>query len=230
MDQELLTRLEGILSDSARSHNYQQAANDYILLLEKNPEAPIIYFYLGLIMVRMKNIQNGIRYLEQAKAANLDPGQRFRCLIFLGKAYADIKAYSKAERAFREALQTGIPEPGAYSALGAVFYERSMVQQSIDALRKALEIDPNYAGALNNLGYILVETKKDIEEGIRLCAKAVEIEPQNPAYRDSLGKALMAASHFHEAEKEFQKAMEIAPDDKIVAQHIIELRAKMERK
>lgn len=223
-------KLEEILNDSAQSGDYNKAIEKYLSLLEANPENKTIYFYLGLVMVRVGNTQNGIRYLEMAKSILLDPGQRFRCLIFLGKAYADSKAFSKAERVFREALQTGIPEPGAYSALGAVFYERSMVDQAIDALRKALEIDPDYPGALNNLGYILTETQRNIEEGISLCTKAVELDPKNPAYRDSLGKSLMTGGFFEEAELEFQKAMELFPDDKIIAEHILELRKKMEHR
>ncbi|MGL5254700.1 MAG: tetratricopeptide repeat protein [Brevinema sp.] len=230
MSQSLVSKLELILSESAQNGTYGNAIDRYLQLLEDNPEAVIIYFYLGLVSIRLNNVTNGIRYLEMARSAELDMGQKFRCLIFLGKAYADVKAYSKAERMFREALQTGVPEPGAYSAIGAIFYERSMIDQSIDALRKALDIDPNYPGALNNLGYILVETKRNVEEGIRLCTKAVEVDAKNPAYRDSLGKALMAAGYYTEAEEQLKKALELSPEDNIVAEHLVELRQKMERK
>ncbi|MGL5956928.1 MAG: tetratricopeptide repeat protein [Brevinema sp.] len=223
-----INQLEDILAESAIAGDYTYAITEFTQLYESNPTEPLYSFYLGLLMVRTKNYHSGIRYLEQAKSAKLDPGQRLRCLVFLGKAYADVKAYSKAERAFREALQTGVPEAGAYSALGAVFYERKMVNQAIDALNKALEIDPNYAGAINNLGYILIESKKDIEKGISLCRKAVELDPENPAYRDSLGQALMSRKLYHEAQGELEKAMELSPANEIIMKRYNNLLTLME--
>ncbi len=226
----IVDRLEDILSDSATSGNYDQAIKVLTELYENNISEPVYSFYLGLLMVRTKNYQKGIRYLEQAKNAKLDPGQRLRCLVFLGKAYADTKAYSKAERAFREALQTGVPEAGAYSALGAVFYEREMINQAIDALNKALEIDPNYAGAINNLGYILVETKKNVDKGLSLCRKAVELDPENPAYRDSLGRALISAKMYKEAKDELEIAMKLSPDNEVIVDRYNEVQILMEGK
>jgi len=229
MNKLSITEMDNLLIECANSSDYTKAIDKLLLILESTPEDAIVCFYLGLVLVRVKNYQSGIRYLEQAKNAKLDPGQRLRCLIFLGKAYADVKSYSKAERAFREALQTGVPEPGAYSALGAVFYERNMVNQAVDALKKALEIDPDYAGAINNLGYILVETKKNIEKGISLCQKAVELDPSNPAYRDSLGKALMDNNRLDEAKIEIKKALELSPENKVIIARLKELHIKMEK-
>ncbi len=227
---KLVNKLEELLSTSAETGNYTDTVKLLTDMFEMNPTESLYSFYLGLVLVRTKNYQSGIKYLEQAKNAKLDPGQRLRCLIFLGKAYADVKAYSKAERAFREALQTGVPEPGAYSALGAIFYERNMVNQAIDALRKALEIDPNYVGAINNLGYILVETKKDIAQGVSLCRKAVKLDPENPAYRDSLGKALFDNKLYDEAKEELEIAMKLSPNNEIIIKRYKSVLEKMEGK
>lgn len=231
MSQANLTKqLEQLLVQGSDTGNYKIIVDKLTFMLEDNPTEPLYHLYLGLMLVRSQQYQSGIRHLEQSKSAKLDPGQRLRCLVFLGKAYADVRAYSKAERAFREALQTGVPEPGAYSALGAVFYERNMINQAIDALKKALEIDPNYAGALNNLGYILVETKKNIAEGINLCRRAVELDPQNSAYRDSLGKALIDSKQYEDAREELQKAIELDPENETISQRFEDLQKLMEDK
>ena len=227
---KLVNKLEELLATSAETGDYTDTVKRLTDMSEANPSEDIYSFYLGLLLVRTKNYQSGIRYLEQAKNAKLDPGQKLRCLVFLGKAYADVKAFSKAERAFREALQTGVPEPGAYSALGAIFYERNMVNQAIDALKKALDIDPNYVGAINNLGYILVETKKDITEGITLCRKAVKLNPDNPAYRDSHGKALFDNKLYEEAKEELEVAMKLAPNNEIILKRYKNILEKLEGK
>jgi len=48
-------------------------------------------------------------------------------------------------------------------------------------------MDPDNAGALNYLGYMLADRNVRLDEAQKLVSKAVELEPQNGAYLDSLG-------------------------------------------
>ncbi|MGL4388379.1 MAG: tetratricopeptide repeat protein [Brevinema sp.] len=220
--------LEDLVAQSADRGDFNTALDQLLELFEKHDENPMISLYLGLVLVRMKNYQSGIRYLEQAKQAELDPGQKLRCLVFLGKAYADVKAFSKAERAFREALQTGVEEAGAYSALGAIFFERNMIDQAIDALQKALDIDPNYAGALNNMGFILCQSKKNIKDGVEYCKKAVDLDPKNPAYRDSYAMSLLVNGMYRDASDQIAIAEQLDPRNTVILAHKKEILKKME--
>lgn len=227
MSQKIATQeMENLLSEAAQTGLYESGITRLTNSLNEDPENESLSFYLGLLHLKNADSVRGIEYLEKARHLDLDPGQRLRCLVFLGKAYADSGSYAQAERAFREALQTGISDPSPYSALGAVFYARKMVDQALDALEKALKIDPNYPGALNNLGYILIETQHDIERGFALCRKAVELDPNNFAYRDSLGKALIEQGWYKEAKVELRKALELSPDNISVKTHLEELKQK----
>ncbi|MGL4393697.1 MAG: tetratricopeptide repeat protein [Brevinema sp.] len=220
--------LEDLVAQGADAGDFNSALDQLLELFEKHDEHPLISLYLGLVFVRMKNYQSGIRYLEQAKEAELDPGQRLRCQVFLGKAYADVKAFSKAERAFREALQTGVEEAGAYSALGAIFFERNMIDQALDALKKALDIDPNYPGALNNLGFILSQSKKDIAKGIESCKRAIDLDPKSAAYRDSYAMALSSNGMHKDALDQIEIAEKLDPQNIIILGHKKEILKKME--
>ncbi|MGL4367593.1 MAG: tetratricopeptide repeat protein [Brevinemataceae bacterium] len=221
--QSLKDRLEELLVKSSESGDFSSAIDDLLKIAEQTKDNPIVCFYLGLLLVRIKNYQSGIRYLEIAKSGVLDPGQKLKCLIFLGKAYADVQAFSKAERAFREALQTGADEPAAYSALGVVFYERNMTQQAVDALKKALELDPKYASAINNLGYIFIDANQDIDQGLDLCRYAVELDSTNPVYRDSFAYALMTHGKYEAAKKELETALSLDPNNKLILSRMKEL-------
>ena len=57
-------------------------------------------------------------------------------------------------------------------------------------LRKAIELDPNYAVAYNNLGYLLWDKKNQPEEGEQLLRKAIELDPNIAAAYNNLGYLL----------------------------------------
>lgn len=219
--------MESLLFQAVRTGQYKTMISRFMTYLNEDLHNDVIYFYLGLLYVKTGDSNQGVECLEKARKSGLDLGQRLRCLIFLGTIYADLGSYAQSERALREALQTGISDPSPYSALGAVFYARNMVDQALDALEKALKIDPEYPGALNNLGYILIETKHDTTRGLMLCRKAVELDPNNYAYRDSLGKALVVHGQYKEAEKEFEKGLKLAPNNSFLIQNLKDLRNNM---
>ena len=66
--------------------------------------------------------------------------------------------------------------------------------------RKALELEPNNALVLNNIGYSMVERGERLDEALKLIQRAVEAEPGNPAYLDSLGRAYYKLGKYAEAE------------------------------
>lgn len=73
--------------------------------------------------------------------------------------------------------------------------------------RTAIEIKPDYADALNNLGYLLARRGEDIRESLELCRDAVTIASDNPAFHDSYGYVLFRMGKVSEAFIHFQRAL-----------------------
>src|ERR1700730_6128431 len=70
---------------------------------------------------------------------------------------------------------------------GAMF-ERTKDYDAAEAeFRKVLAMDPQNAGALNYLGYMLADRNVRLDEAQTMISKAVQLDPQNGAYLDSLG-------------------------------------------
>ena len=95
--------------------------------------------------------------------------------------------------------------------------------------RKVLEIDPNNALTLNNLGYLLVDKTTRYADALKLIKKAVELEPMNGAYLDSLGWVYFKLGEYEPAEENLRKAVERTSTDPTVHDHLGDLYEKTNR-
>jgi Flp pilus assembly protein TadD len=84
---------------------------------------------------------------------------------------------------------------------------------------KALDIDKDNLTALNSLGYILADMGLDKLKGLRLCRKAVDKDPQNAAYLDSLGWACYKCGKLTEARKWLRQAIDTGSQEKLIRDH-----------
>jgi tetratricopeptide (TPR) repeat protein len=108
-------------------------------------------------------------------------------------AYGELKDYPQALRHYTSAELIG--KTSDTNRLNHIFYfqfaaalERNkQLEESEKYFRKCLELSPDFAEALNYLGYMWVEQGVKLEEARKFIEKAVKMEPDNGAYLDSLG-------------------------------------------
>jgi tetratricopeptide (TPR) repeat protein len=93
--------------------------------------------------------------------------------------------------------------------------------------RQVLKLDPDNAGALNYLGYMLAFRNLRLDEAQKFVAKALELDPDNPAYLDSLGWVYYQQGKLTEAEAPLLRANERMGDDPTVHDHLGDLYLKM---
>jgi tetratricopeptide (TPR) repeat protein len=87
-------------------------------------------------------------------------------------------------------------------------------------------MDPNNSQTLNYLGYMLADRNTHLEEALNLIKHAVDLDPQNGAYLDSLGWAYFRLGRYDEAEANLRRAAAKTPNDATVQDHLAELYAK----
>ena len=73
--------------------------------------------------------------------------------------------------------------------------------------KKILTMSPNNPYALNNLGYLYSEYGVNTDMAQELCQKAVDLSPDNPGFRDSLGWAAFKNRDYRKAEEELKKSL-----------------------
>ncbi len=87
-------------------------------------------------------------------------------------------------------------------------------------LREILKLSPRNPIALNNLGYFLTERDEKFDEALKLIEKALEIDPLNPSYLDSLGWVYFKTGKLAEAEKSLKEALEIDDTSSTIHEHL----------
>lgn len=107
-----------------------------------------------------------------------------------------------------EKLSETKPEKEAvYFARGAMYERLKKYDASEAEFRKVLEVDPDSAGALNYLGYMLADRGVRLDEAQKLVSRALELEPENGAYLDSLGWVYYRQNRLDEAEHALVRAL-----------------------
>jgi tetratricopeptide (TPR) repeat protein len=82
---------------------------------------------------------------------------------------------------------------------------------------------------MNNLGYSLAERGVRLDDALKLIKKAVELDPQNGAYLDSLGWVYFKMGQYQIAEENMHKALERQPTDPSLHDHLAQLYEKTSR-
>ncbi|MGD8955788.1 MAG: tetratricopeptide repeat protein [Chromatiaceae bacterium] len=84
-------------------------------------------------------------------------------------------------------------------------------------LRRLLEDDPDYADALNALGYTLADRNERLDEAFAYISRALKLRPDSPAILDSMGWVLYRQGDLVQAASYLRRALALAQDDEIAA-------------
>ncbi|MHA7887723.1 tetratricopeptide repeat protein [Roseicyclus sp.] len=86
--------------------------------------------------------------------------------------------------------------------------------------RQALVLNPEQPQVLNNLGYSLVEQRRNLDEALGMIERAVELQPDSGYITDSLGWVFYRLGRFEEAVAPMERAIELLPNDPIINDHL----------
>lgn len=84
-------------------------------------------------------------------------------------------------------------------------------------LRSILVLDPNNANALNALGFTLANQPSRVKEALPFLQKALSLNPDNPAFLDSMGWLMYKMGRMQEAVTMLDKAYKISGNNEIAA-------------
>ena len=107
-----------------------------------------------------------------------------------------------------------------YFMRGAMYEKQKQLAEAEAEFRKVLRISPDNASALNYLGYMLADRNLRLQEAHQLISRAVELEPHNGAFLDSLGWVKFRLGDLEGAENYLRLAIQRVSRDPIVHDHL----------
>jgi len=112
---------------------------------------------------------------------------------------------------------------------GSNFEREKRYPEAEEQFKKVLASDPEHASALNYLGYMLADQNMKLEEALGYIKRAVDLDPANGAYLDSLGWAYFRLGKYELAEDNLMKASQKINTDPTVHDHLGDLYQKTGR-
>ena len=193
---------------------------------KKYPDDHNLKLTLALQMADDGRGDQGVQLAKSVLKGNADDRDTY---IFLSNIYGRLKRWKDAEEALIEAEKLATrPEEKSYVqfAQGALYERQKKYDQAEAAFRAVLKQDPNNVMTLNYLGYMMADKGMHLEESLTMIKHAVELDPQNGFYLDSLGWVYFKLGNYDEAEDNLRRAVEKLPNDPTIQDHLGELYAK----
>ena len=147
----------------------------------------------------------------------------------LAQVYEKAKNYGEMSKSIdaAEGLSTTSDEKEMIHFMRGAMLEKSKKFELAEAeFRKLLAINPASTSALNYLGYMLADRGTRLNEAVDMIKKALEQDPQNGAYLDSLGWAYYKQGNLQEAVDNLKRAQERTPRDATIHDHLGDVYAK----
>ena len=112
------------------------------------------------------------------------------------------------------------------SAISNLCVLRGALDEAEPWLEQILDEFPYDPGAMNDLGYLWADQGKHLNRALAMCSDAVQAEPENVAFRDSLGWVLFRLGRYAESVRELEKAAGAEDPDGIILEHLGDALAK----
>lgn len=187
----------------------------------RHPEERSFKFTEALLLSETGNYQESADLLrsmisEHPSAASDDAS----VYLILSNVQLQTGQFSEAEASVRRALQLSPDDDNLLIHLSSVQDKAGHHSDSERTLRELLRRDPENATALNNLGYFLTGRGERLEEAVRLIERAVNIEPTNGNFLDSLGWANYKLGRLEQARVQLEKAKLYARNNALIYEHL----------
>lgn len=143
--------------------------------------------------------------------------------LTLAQIYEKTKRFSDMASALDHALALAKGDEEKSNVVfmqGAMFERQKEFDKAEAAFREVLRLSPDNSSAMNYLGYMFADRNMRLEEALKLVSKALELEPHNGAYLDSLGWVYFRLDKLDEAEDNLKRAAQKVSRDPVVHDHL----------
>ena len=164
------------------------------------------YITLGEIYELALRWDDAEKAMKQAVAMQPTAVETYRAL---GHVFEAQQKWDVAEETLRRGVRAGPKDHNSHIALGSFLAKRQRWVEADAEFDEALRISPGSSLALNDKGYYMVERDERLSDALKMIQRAVDAEPGNASFLDSLGWAYFKLGKLDEAERYLTEAIRI---------------------
>ena len=187
-------------TDDTDYHNI--AVNIQAALLRLQPDSAAEALNLARVLIAAKRHKHARQFLAALPVNKLNERDRIFRNALLAELGEPDKAYSDYSRMLAEATFN----PKGHTLSPQFFYRFSMLcwtlgkrDQALELAKRCHQLNPDSHQLCNYYGYLLAELNQQLPLAKQLILKALDKEPDNPAYLDSLAWVLFRQGHPQQA-------------------------------
>ena len=138
----------------------------------------------------------------------------------LGSTYNNQKKFELAIESLNTALRL---DPNSRSTKHLLANAHNSIGQwpiSENLYKELINSDKKDAQALNNYSYTLAERGLKLKEALNMSQKAIELEPNNSAYLDTIGWIFYKLKKYNKAIDYIEKSISLDPNNVVVLEHL----------
>lgn len=202
------------------AREYNKAEREARRAVAEFKDDPLLVNVLANVLAERGKTKDAVKAAEKLTARDPD---NIDAWLTLAGVYQKGRMFQKAEEALDRAGELAASEAerlGVLFAYGAL-HERAKDYDRAEArFRELIAIDPDNAGALNYLGYMFADRSVHLDEAHDLIQRALDQEPNNGAYLDSLGWVYYRQDKLDLAAKFLERSLKQYDDDPVVLSHL----------
>ncbi|MGI8890961.1 MAG: tetratricopeptide repeat protein [Chthoniobacterales bacterium] len=220
--------------DEAKAE-YAKAAANFEQSLLINPTQADNYVHLAeLLLARLRDNDRAVRVLKEARRRFPNVPQ---ITYLLGVALREDGQTQEAVAIFEEALHENeasgqeMADDRFFFEYGAAAEKAGLYEKAADLFKKAVDLDPaDAAQAYNYLGFMWADQNMHLDEAEDYIRRALDSDPENGAFLDSLGWVHYRKGQYQQALDELLKAAAaLKEDDSTIFDHIGDTYSKLNR-
>jgi tetratricopeptide (TPR) repeat protein len=206
------------------NRNYKQALGYFNTIIEIDSTNRFGWLFLGFTYSDMGDIH--MAESIYARAVKILP-EDASLWSYYGLTLYSQKKFKEAIEPLKKALAIEPLSMNVLTTLPIIYENLEMYTQSDSLYEVAIKLFPDNYLLLNNYGYSLSERGIRMAESLAMSQKAVEGQPDNAAFLDTMGWIYFKLGKYEEAKVYIEKSIEIEKISPVVLEHLGDVYLKL---
>ena len=188
-----------------RLENYETALVHFSSIQKRAPQIAEGYYGAALSLIEQKNYSDAETVLRKGLIKSNNKSILYPTMT---EVMLRLQKQSEADEYLDMALKEAERNPALLVNLAYSYQNMKQYEKSDELFEKAIKFNPDDHSTLNNYSYSLAERNIRLDEALKMIEKALQFEPNNGHYLDTMGWIQFKLKNYELARKFIQKSVD----------------------